>query len=218
MTSAPDKDNAPRPGRFIVFEGIDGSGKSTQARRLAETLRAKGFEVVLTREPTEGPWGQKIRRIAAQGRAGIDPQTELEYFVNDRAEHVAGVIAPALAAGKVVISDRYYYSTMAYQGALGLDPGSIRRINEEKFPRPDLVILLEIPPDIGRQRIEAGRAGGTNLGYERPDYLNQVAAIFAQMTDDNIFRIDAARPADEVFEAVWAACRSLLESTARDNK
>jgi dTMP kinase len=207
-----------RPGRFIVFEGIDGSGKSTQARRLAESLEAEGFEVILTREPTDGPWGQKIRRIAAEGRQGIDPQTELDYFVNDRTEHVAGVIAPALAAGRVVISDRYFYSTMAYQGALGLDPEAIRLENYERFPRPDLVILLEIPPDVGRQRIQAGRASGTNQGYERQEFLGRVAAIFAQMTDNNIFRIDAARTEDEVFADVWAACSRLLESTTKDNK
>ncbi len=218
MSSATDNDITERPGRFIVFEGIDGSGKSTQAKRLAEALEADGFQVVLTREPTDGPWGQKIRRIAANGRQGIDPRTELEYFVNDRAEHVTGVIAPALAAGSVVICDRYYYSTIAYQGALGLDPDFIRQENEQKFPRPDLVILLEVPPDTGRQRIEAGRAGGTNRGYERLEFLGRVTDIFDRLTDDNIHRIDAARPEDEVFRDVWTAGDQLLKSVTKDNQ
>ncbi|MBU1741948.1 MAG: dTMP kinase [Proteobacteria bacterium] len=218
MTPAADNDIAKRPGHFVVFEGIDGSGKSTQARRLAEVLGAEGREVVLTREPTDGLWGQKIRQIAAKGRQGIDPRTELDYFVNDRQEHVDEVIAPALAAGQVVICDRYFYSTIAYQGALGLDPDLIRQENEGKFPRPDLVILLEVPPNTGRRRIEAGRAGGTNQGYEGPEFLERVGAIFARMDDDNIRRIDATRPADEVFEAVLDACGRLLESTTKDNK
>ena len=115
-------------GLFIVIEGIDGTGKSTQSKRLAEWFRSRGREVVLSREPTDGPWGKKLRESATTGR--LSAEEELECFLNDRREHVEMSIKPALAEGKVVILDRYYFSTMAYQGARGFDPVEIRRRNE----------------------------------------------------------------------------------------
>src|SRR5687767_11083693 len=123
-TCNPVISNIMQRGLFIVIEGIDGTGKSTQAKRLGEWFLAQGREVVLSREPTDGPWGKKLRDSAATGR--LSPQDELQYFLNDRREHVEEKIQPALAGGKVVILDRYYFSTMAYQGARGFDPAEIR--------------------------------------------------------------------------------------------
>jgi dTMP kinase len=94
-------------GLFIVIEGIDGTGKSTQAQRLGEWFKAQGREVILSREPTAGPWGQKVRASGETGR--LSAEDELQYFLNDRQQHVQELIAPALAAGKVVILDRYYF-------------------------------------------------------------------------------------------------------------
>ena len=108
-------------GRLIAFEGIDGSGKSTQLVALEAALRADGRDVVSTREPTDGSWGRRIRAMARSG-ARVEAAEELRWFVEDRREHVASLIRPALAAGRVVLTDRYYLSTVAYQGARGLDP------------------------------------------------------------------------------------------------
>ena len=134
-----------RHGLFIVIEGIDGTGKSTHARRLGGWFESQGRVVVLSREPTDGPWGKKLRESAATGR--LSPEDELEYFLNDRRQHVTEIIAPALAAGKVVILDSYYFSTMAYQGARGFDPAEIRRRNEEFAPVPDLLLILDLEVD-----------------------------------------------------------------------
>ena len=177
-------------GIFIVLEGIDGSGKTTQASRLADSFVLSGIDAVMTREPTDGQWGRRIREIAKNGRDGVSLQDELEIFLKDREEHVKEFIQPALDEGRVVVCDRYYYSTMAYQGALGLDPAEIRRLNEDvnKFPKPDLVIMIEIEPWQGISRIEKDRAGGANAGYERDDFLKKVKAIFDSMPDGNIRR------------------------------
>ena len=107
-------------GLFIVIEGIDGTGKSTQLHLLAEKLRQLGYAVVATREPTNGPYGQKIRELFVD-RGAVSQEEELELFIADRDQHVKEVIAPALADGCVVICDRYYLSTIAYQGANGMD-------------------------------------------------------------------------------------------------
>jgi len=110
-----------RRGRFIVFEGIDGSGKSEQARRLAAWLTEQQHSVVSTREPTDGPWGRRYRSWA-RGEFEAAPDEVLGWFVSDRREHVASVIRPALAGGDVVVCDRYRDSTRAYQAAQGIEP------------------------------------------------------------------------------------------------
>jgi dTMP kinase len=110
-------------GLLIVFEGIDGTGKSTQMLLLARYLREKGLVVIETREPTNGQFGQKIRALYTN-RNGISPEQELELFLADRREHVQNVLAPALREGKVVLCDRYFLSTAAYQGVVG-HPSSI---------------------------------------------------------------------------------------------
>lgn len=192
-----------RSGIFVVFEGIDGSGKSTQAARLLERLRSKGLPAVLFREPTDGRWGRLIRRNAA--RAGsLSAGKQLDLFIRDRREDVGRNIGPALKAGTIVILDRYYYSTMAYQGALGLDVARIRRLNREFAPEPDLVFIFDIPPGRGLARV-AGRGGRDEL-FEREDYLEKVARIFRSMKGRRFIHIDGsggrAALAREVFERV----------------
>lgn len=188
---------------FIVFEGIDGAGKTTQALILRDRLLAAGREAVYTREPTNGPWGQKIRRIASQGRAHLSLAEELSYFLADRAEHVAQVIAPACARGAVVISDRYFYSTIAYQSALGLPENMLREKNAA-FPRPDLVIIPQIPVEEGQERIAAGRVGGANPGYEKAAFLEKVKAAFDRMADPNIRRLDGTLPEKELAAQIFS--------------
>ena len=123
------KVSPPYSGFLVVIEGIDGAGKSTQARVLGEQLTARGHRVVLTREPTMGKWGKLLRESAETGRLSIEE--EVEMFLKDRREHVEELILPRLREGCVVIVDRYYFSTAAYQGARGVDPQELLRRNEE---------------------------------------------------------------------------------------
>jgi len=114
-------------GRLFVIEGIDGAGKSTQVRLLLRKLRARGIDAVSFREPTRGRWGREIR-VKAKQAGSLTPERELELFLRDRQENVAKRIRPALERGRVILMDRYYFSTVAYQGAKGLDPARIRRL------------------------------------------------------------------------------------------
>jgi len=184
-----------KSGIFIVIEGIDGTGKSTQARRLGEWFVSQGREVVLSREPTDGPWGTKLRESAATGR--LAPEDELEYFLNDRRQHVDETISPALAAGKVVILDRYYFSTMAYQGARGFDPAEIRRLNEEFAPLPDLLLILDLDVDTAHQRI--GHRGDSANEFEKKESLERCREIFLSLKDEPFARVvDSNGSLDEV--------------------
>lgn len=207
-----NKPATPRRGLLIVFEGLDGAGKTTQLGLLYDHLYRQGRDVVRLREPTDGPWGQKLRRLMAHGRGDVTPATELEWFLNDRREHVDQWIRPALERKQIVLLDRYYFSTMAYQGALGCDPQSIRARNEAFAPPPDLLLLLDLPPVAGWQRL---RQRGTPSHFERLDYLERVAGIFDAMDFPYLRRI----PADQEPEAVQSRVRhethQLLERHAQ---
>ncbi|MEW5721690.1 MAG: dTMP kinase [Thermodesulfobacteriota bacterium] len=199
-----------KKGLFLALEGIDGAGKTTQALRLKSRLEEAGLPVVYVKEPTGGAWGRKIREIAEKGRAGVSPARELEYFLRDREEDVRENIAPALARGGVVVADRYFYSTIAYQSVLGLDPAEIRRLNAA-FPVPDLVILLEIPLELSGVRITHHRSQTVNLGYEQSAFLKQVKAVFDSLEDPNIVRVNADRDKAEVAEDIWRRVEALVE-------
>ena len=177
-------------GIFIVIEGIDGTGKSTQSKRLAEWFRSRGREVVLSREPTDGPWGKKLRESATTGR--LSAEEELECFLNDRREHVEMSIKHALAEGKVVILDRYYFSTMAYQGARGFDPAEIRRRNEAFAPQPDLLLILDLSVESAHGRI--GARGDTANEFEQRDTLSRCREIFLSLRDEPFACVIDAEP------------------------
>ncbi len=197
------------PGLFIVIEGIDGTGKSTQARRLAEWFARQGREVVLSREPTDGPWGKKLRESAATGR--LSAHDELEYFLNDRREHVDNLIRPALAAGKVVILDRYYFSTMAYQGARGFDVSDIRQRNEAFAPRPDLLLILDLDVESAHARI--GVRGDSTNEFEKYENLTRCRQIFLSLRDEPFVRIiPSSGDLDEVTAKVIAEVRKIETS------
>lgn len=183
-------------GRLIVFEGLDGSGKSTQLPRLAARLRAAGQRVVETGEPYDCPAGRRIRELARRD-GGASAREELDLFSEQRREHVRKVIQPALDAGQVVLSDRYYLSTVAYQGARGLDPTQILEESEAAFPRPDLVLLLELSPEQGLARV-AGRGGASEPAFEQADFLARVAARFRALDLPYLERIDARDDPDTV--------------------
>lgn len=184
-----------KEGILIVFEGIDGTGKSSHAKRLASYFSSLGREVVLSHEPTNGPWGKKLRESAATGR--LDAEQELEYFLRDRKEHVEQLIQPSLAEGKVVILDRYYFSTMAYQGLRGFDPADIRARNEAFAPVPDLLIVLDLDVEIALQRI-TGRGDQANH-FEKREALEKIRETFLALRGEPFVRvIDASQTMDQI--------------------
>jgi len=201
-------------GCLIAFEGIDGAGKTTQARLLYDYLKDQGHNVLLTREPTDGPYGQKIRELFVS-RQKVTPQEELDLFINDRRQHVEEVIKPALHEGWIVITDRYYFSAMAYQGAMGLSVPDIRRRNEEFAPVPDMVILLIARPDETVERIRNNRREKPN-NFEKEDYLRRVQDIFLSLNDSFIYRIDGHDVIDAVQAGIQKAINQLITArTAR---
>jgi dTMP kinase len=195
-------------GTLIAFEGIDGSGKSTQAELAADALRAAGYDPLLTREPTDGPVGQRIRAMARSGER-VPPLVELGWFLEDRREHVSEVIAPALARGRVVITDRYTLSSVAYQGARGLAVEEILAASERDFPLPDLVLVVELEAKLALERVRA-RGGLAEPSFEQLDFLERVAENFAQLSCSYIERVAGSGAVGEVQARILAALRHRL--------
>jgi len=179
-----------KKGHLIVIEGIDGAGKSTQVRRLLRGLRSRGVQAVAFREPTRGKWGRELKR-KAKTAGSLTPEEELALFLRDRKENVARNLKPSLRAGRVVILDRYYFSTIAYQGAKGLDPARIRRLNEKFAPTPDLVFILDVPAAAGLTRISGRRT--KDILFERQTYLRRVRAIFRSFQGPGFVRLDGRK-------------------------
>ncbi|TKJ42586.1 dTMP kinase [candidate division LCP-89 bacterium B3_LCP] len=194
-------------GKLIVYEGIDGSGKTTQLQRSAEWLSSRKYLVRTYREPTSGPHGQKLRQSASTGR--LSAEEEMNLFLRDREWNVTTRIRPALSERVTVLLDRYYYSSIAYQGARGLDTEMIRDKNRKIAQEPDLVLLFDLDPEMAIDRIRASRGDTPNL-FEKIDYLKKVRAIFLSLTDPNMVRIDASEPIDTVWQQVEEALASLF--------
>jgi len=192
-------------GLFIVFEGIDGTGKSTQARMLAKALMKRGLGVVLTEEPSDGAVGRAIRSMAKRA----DATEEVRLFAEDRRDHVKRVIRPALAAGRVVVCDRYVYSSVAYQGARGVDPRSIVAMNKEFLVAPDLIFLLEIPVDLALKRIRLQRQNLASPFEKRKD-LEAVAMIYGKLDDPLIRKIDGGDSVEEIHSRIMGLVDELI--------
>ena len=188
-----------KKGMLIAFEGIDGTGKTSQLKDLASYLRQQGPEVVETREPTDGPYGKKIRALYTK-RHTVTLEEEVDLFIADRRQHVVECIQPALDRESVVLTDRYYYSTAAYQGAMGADPQYILKRNQFA-PRPDLVILLTMSVDVSIRRIQEQRHEQLN-DFEQAGQLELVAALFASFDDPAIVRIEAGGTFAEVQQMI----------------
>jgi dTMP kinase len=177
------------PGFLVAIEGIDGAGKTTQAHFVQERLQARKLVVIRTKEPTTGHWGQMLRDSALTGRLSLEE--EIETFIKDRREHVQTVITPALNQGQIVIVDRYYFSTAAYQGARGADPQELIRLNETFAPEPDLLVLLDIDPEIGLERIET--RGDRANHFEKTNTLHGAREIFNSIQKPYLYRLDACQ-------------------------
>lgn len=195
-------------GFFLAVEGTEGAGKSTLVAGLAGRLRALGIEPVMVREPGGTPAAEAIRGIFLDPAHALEPMSELYLILAARADLVARVLRPALAAGRAVIADRFALSTEAYQGGgRGLDLGLVRPANIAATGGlvPDLTLVLDLPPDIGLARI---RQGGQALDrIERADdgFHRRVAAAFRQATGPAVVHLDATIPAEQVLRAAWEA-------------
>jgi dTMP kinase len=195
-------------GKLIVFEGIDGCGKTTQLQLLADVLADQGLPVVSTKEPTEGPFGQRIRKLY-QNRESVSRRKELELFIDDRREHVRELLGPSIAAGKIILCDRYVLSTVAYQGAAGMDVDEIFLLNDFA-PSPDLALLFQAQPDTSIARITDNRKESLN-DFEQADGLAKVAKIFDALDLPYIRKIDASGNIATVHQAVMKAVEPLIE-------
>ena len=196
-------------GILIVFEGIDGTGKSTQCGLLAKWLDQMQVPNIVLAEPTRGAWGMKIRQLLSDGRQGISPQEELSWFINDRKEDIEMNIMPALKENMAVLMDRYYFSTAAYQGALGLEPDQIRLENEKFAPIPARVLIFLASPEKCLERIESSR--GQKSAGEKRNYLRNVQEIFKSFNGPNIRFIESVGSVSEVHEKVLTEIDDLFD-------
>jgi dTMP kinase len=197
---------------FITFEGLDGSGKSTQAELLAEAIGETGRKVVTTREPGGTPLGERVRELLLTGN-GIAPWAEAALFAAARAELVEEVIGPALERGAVVICDRYLDSSLAYQGvARGL---GVERVLQLNLPAiggrlPDRTFLLEIDPVEAAQRVGGDR---DRIEQEDEQFRRQVAVAYRQLAEtfpQRIEAVDGTRPPAEIAEEIFGRVRESL--------
>ncbi|MFW6124398.1 MAG: dTMP kinase [Acidobacteriota bacterium] len=195
-------------GYLIVLEGIDGCGKTTQAKRLVDQLQDKGFDTVFFKEPSDGPWGKLIKE-KADHRDGLTPEQEFVLFQKDREENVKRNIEPALKKKQVVILDRYYFSTMAYQSAKGIDINEIKRKNEQIAVPPDLVIILDIDARSGLDRIKGRKK--KDMLFERENYLREVGKIFRGLSGENIIHLDARDNIEKLFSKIEGIVMGRIE-------
>lgn len=191
---------------FVVLEGIDGSGTTTQMRLLADRLRSAGRPAWLTSEPTERPMGLVARRILS-GELEVSPQTVAHVFAADRCDHLSspGGIRDHLARGEIVVCDRYKYSSLAYQG-IDADDALVAALND-RFDDPELVVFLDVPVEVGERRI-ASRS--RREIYERLEYQERVRARYLEILrhageTSRVEVIDATAGEQEIAENIWRA-------------
>ncbi len=182
-----------RKGFFICIEGLDGCGKTTQAKLLVRKLCEKGFDAFYTAEPTRGKIGKFIKKYYLHGEKRGSVIVEALLFAADRFEHVEKEIVPALNEGKLVVSDRYIYSSLAYQGAAGLDLKWIKELNKHAIP-PNLAIFLDVKPEIVIQRLQRKKSVMEKLAIQR-----KVREVYEKLVKDGkLVRVDGNRSKEEV--------------------
>ena len=209
-------------GRFITFEGGEGSGKSTQAQALVDRLKSLAVGVVLTREPGGSPGAEVIRHVILSGAAKpLGPEAEAILFAAARDDHMQNTVKPALERGRWVVCDRFMDSTRVYQGALGnVDQRLLRgleRITVGEF-RPDLTFILDVPPEIGLARATERRGSGEADRFEQEslDFHEKLRAAYREIAAGDPERcvlIDSQQPKERVAERIWAIVNERLDPT-----
>jgi dTMP kinase len=205
------------PGLFLVLEGPEGAGKTTLARALEARLRAEGFDPLVVREPGGTPAAEALRTELLDAERTWTPEAELLYIAAARADLVARVIRPALAAGRIVISDRFDLSTRAYQIAgRGLPPDQVEWVNRAATGglAPDVALVLDLPPELGRQRQLAAGKRGDRLDREPAAFHARVAGAYRAASGPGVTHLDATASPDAVLDAAWRTLGGALAALA----
>jgi dTMP kinase len=184
---------------FIVFEGIDGSGKTTLSEMLFKYFTKSGIPAVKDHEPTEGNWGIQIRKMLQNDAANADEL--LKLFIKDREDDVSINIQPALKKRKVIILDRYYFSNAAYQGTMGISPVSIIQENrKKKFPEPDRVYLVDIDPELAIKRIV--RRNNKAEIFEKMEFLKKAREIYHRIADEKFVILNGSKTTKALIDTI----------------
>ncbi len=197
-------------GFFICIEGLDKSGKTTQSTLLVESLCRRGYDAIYTSEPSDGEIGKFIREYILNRKKRMHIMVEALLFAADRVEHTERVIKPNLKEGKIVVSDRYLFSSLAYQGAAGLSIKWIRKINKAAI-KPDLAVYLDVPVDVILSRCQ-----GRKSVMEQREIQEKVREIYMRMVQDGeLILVDGNRPVEEAARDIE---RIVLKRLERDLK
>jgi len=198
-----------KKGTFICIEGLDGSGKTTHAHRLVQNLQKQGFDAIYTTEPSRGALGTFIRSYVLEGEKRVPRVVEAVLFAVDRVEHLETIVKPALNEGKIVISDRCVYSSLAYQGAAGLDLEWIEKINSFALP-PDLAIYIDVSPEVVVKRIRRKKSV-----MERLETQRKVQEVYIKFVDKGkLVPIDGDKTKDEVEQDLLSLILNFLQKNA----
>ncbi|MFX0101367.1 MAG: dTMP kinase [Candidatus Hodarchaeota archaeon] len=201
---------------LIIFEGIDGTGKSTQVILLDKRLNGKGNHLapngtLTIAEPTNSKYGKEIRQRMMNSETRLSFEEELDLFIKDRKFNIDNNINPALEEGKVVILDRYYFSTAAYQGSRGyMDYQDIIDMNEKFAPVPSILFIFFIPVEKALERIDADAGRSSRSYMEKAENLKKVQDIFQRIHESgkyNSVSIDSLQDIDQIHEKIWSACK-----------
>jgi len=193
-------------GFFICVEGLDGCGKTTQTKILVDRLKKRGYDALYTAEPSHGKIGVFIKKYCLHGERRVSSIVEALLFAADRFEHVEREIIPALAEGKIVVSDRYLYSSLAYQGAAGLDLNWIKKVNEHALT-PNLAIFIDVKPEIVVQRLKPKKSVMENLETQR-----KVREVYLKFLESGeLVRVDGNKSKEEVSDEILSIVLRSLE-------
>ena len=207
-----------RRGFFVVLEGPEGSGKSTLIGPLAERMRAGKVEPVVVREPGGTRAAEIARQALLDPEHSVGPVAELFFYLAARADLVQTVIQPALAAGRVVLSDRFALSTEAYQMAgRGLDPAMVRAANQAATLglEPDLTLILDLTPEVGQARQLAGGKPQDRLDRESADFHRRVVEYYLAVKGSRVRHLDGRLPPDQLLQVAWTEVRNAAPATFR---